>query len=94
MFKGYFKIIFDMAIQTISTKQLREDFGIVKDAMDDGQKLLLLYRSKPLAEIRPVKSRKSKLRTFSKRQIQQWIEDDKLSDSEQAKIDEIINRLP
>ena len=46
-----------MNIQTISTKQMREDFSQVKDAMENGQPLLLLYRSRPLAEIKPVRQK-------------------------------------
>ena len=38
----------------ISMKQLRENFGLVKEAVSGGQSLILVYRSKPLAEIRPV----------------------------------------
>lgn len=43
-----------MKTQTISTKELRENFERVKNAMARGESLLLLYRSKPLARIEPV----------------------------------------
>ncbi|KKU45165.1 MAG: hypothetical protein UX62_C0040G0004 [Microgenomates group bacterium GW2011_GWA2_46_7] len=82
-----------MNIQTISTKQLREDFSSVKTAMNAGQTLLLLYRSKPLAKISPVAQPKLKSRTFSKRQINEWIADDKLTPKQEQQIDAIINRF-
>lgn len=82
-----------MNTQTISTKQLREDFSLVKTAMDAGQSLLLLYRSKPLAKISPVAQPKLKPRTFSKRQIEQWIADDQLTPKQQKQIDDIFNGL-
>lgn len=82
-----------MNIQTISTKQLREDFMRVKTAMDEGQSLLLLYRSKPLAEIKPVQQVKQNLRLFSQKQINEWIIDDQLTTNQQKQINAIINRL-
>lgn len=82
-----------MDIQTISTKQLREDFMRVKTAMEEGQPLLLLYRSKPLAEIKPVRQAKRNLRLFSQKQINQWIRDDQLTANQQKQINAIINRL-
>lgn len=45
----------------ISMKQLREDFGDIKQRLQAGEKLLLVYRSQPLAEIKPVKKRKKKV---------------------------------
>lgn len=86
-----------MNIQTISTKTMREDFSQVKDAMENGQPLLLLYRSRPLAEIKPVRQKNmsgTKPRSFNLKRIQQWIKDDQLTATQQARIDEIINRLP
>lgn len=80
-----------MDIQTISTKQLRQDFSQVLSAMEQGQSLMLLYRSKPLAQIKPIK--KPALRSFTSKKLKQWITDDKLTSTQQAKIDEIINRL-
>jgi len=44
----------------ISMKQLREDFSSVKQRLETGEELLLIYRSQPLAEIKPVKKRKKK----------------------------------
>ena len=38
-----------MDIQTISTKSLREDFSQVLTAMEKNKKLILIYRSKPIA---------------------------------------------
>jgi antitoxin (DNA-binding transcriptional repressor) of toxin-antitoxin stability system len=86
-----------MKFQTISMKQLREDFWSVKEAMEGGQSLLLLYRSRPLAEIKPVRQkilRTVRPRSFSLKQIQQWVKDDQLTTKQQARIDAIINRLP
>ena len=82
-----------MSIQTISMKELREDFTQVKAAMEAGQSMMLLYRSKPLAEIRPVKT-KRKLRTFSNKQLKGWIVSDQLTDKQQKQIDAIIKNLP
>lgn len=42
-------------MQIISVKELREHFDQVKEAVSHGQSLLLVYHSKPLAEIRPVR---------------------------------------
>lgn len=83
-----------MKIQTISTKELREDFSKVKAAMEAGRSLVLMYRSQPLAEIKPVKQKQQKLRTFSLREIKRWIADDQLTQEQQKKIDKIIKRLP
>lgn len=82
-----------MDMQTISMKELREDFAQVKAAMDAGQSLMLLYRSKPLAEIKPVKT-KRKLRSFSKKQLNDWIASDRLTVKQQKQIDAIIKNLP
>lgn len=83
-----------MSMQTISTKTLREDFAQVIATMQTGQPLLLLYRSKPLAEIRPVVQTKRGLRLFTQRQLKQWIAADRLTDREQKQVDAIINHLP
>lgn len=83
-----------MNTQTISTKTLREDFSQVIAAMEMGQPLTLLYRSRPLAEIRPLAQAKRVLRSFSKQQLQQWISSDTLTAREQSKVDAIINDLP
>lgn len=83
-----------MKIRTISTKELREDFSKVKAAMKAGQSLVLMYRSRPLAEIKPFKQKQQKLRTFSLREIKKWIADDQLTDEQQKKVKKIINRLP
>ncbi|HKZ41946.1 MAG TPA: hypothetical protein VJ044_13360 [Candidatus Hodarchaeales archaeon] len=83
-----------MKVQTISTKELREDFSKLKSAMEEGKSLLLLYRSRPLAEIKPVKQQTQKLRSFSLREMKQWIADDQLTEKQQRRIEAIINRLP
>lgn len=50
-----------MGINIISVKQLRENFNKVKEGVKKGQRFLLIYRSQPLAEIKPVtKKRKSR----------------------------------
>lgn len=82
-----------MNIRTISTKELREDFSQVRDTLEAGQSLVLLYRSKPLAEIKPIFRSKSKIRLFSKRQLKQWIAADQLTAREQKQIDAIIKNL-
>ena len=82
-----------MSIQTVSTKELRENFNWVKEALESGKKLLLLYRSKPLAELKPVK-KKQGYRIFSKRELEKWIVSDRLTVREQKQVEKIINRLP
>lgn len=82
-----------MNIQTISTKTLREDFAQVIAAMQMGQPLMLIYRSKPLAEIRPVTQTKRAFRSFSKQQLKQWVINDRLTASEQKQVDAIINNI-
>jgi antitoxin (DNA-binding transcriptional repressor) of toxin-antitoxin stability system len=42
-----------MNLQPISTKQLRTNFPKIKLALEKGQGYTILYRSKPLAELRP-----------------------------------------
>lgn len=83
-----------MNTQTISTKTLREDFSQVIAAMEMGQPLTLLYRSRPLAEIRPLAQAKRRLRSFTKQQLKQWIATDMLTAREQSHVDAIINDLP
>lgn len=83
-----------MSLQTISTKELRKDFSKIRAAMEANQSLVLLYRSEPLAEIRPIARSKRRIRLFSQRQLKQWITDDQLSASKQKQIDAIINNLP
>jgi len=82
-----------MDIQTISTKELREDFDKIKNAMSEGQSLLLLYRSKPLAKISPVKKKRSALRSFSEKEMKRWIKDDQLDKKQKETIKKIIDRL-
>lgn len=40
-------------MKTITMKQLRQKFGPVRKGLDRGEEYLLMYRSKPLAVIRP-----------------------------------------
>ena len=75
-------------------KTLREDFSQVIAAMEMGQPLTLLYRSRPLAEIRPVAQTKRRIRSFTKQQLNQWITADRLTAQEQSQVDAIINDLP
>lgn len=82
-----------MSIQTVSTKELRENFNWVKEELESGKPLLLLYRSKPLAEMKPVKKTR-KLRSFSKRELEKWVSSDRLTEREQKQIETIIDRLP
>ena len=82
-----------MAMQMVSMKDLRENFSRVKAAMEAGESLMLLYRSAPLAEIKPVRL-KRRLRRFSTKQLKQWIVDDQLTPDEQRRIDALIKNLP
>lgn len=82
-----------MDIQTISTKKLREDFTILKSAMEEGRPLLLLYRSRPLAEIRPIRQ-KPRIRIFSEKILSQWLADDELTQDQEKQIQSTLNRLP
>ena len=43
-----------MKINTVSVKQLRERFGQIKEGIENGLSYLLIYRSQPLAEIKPL----------------------------------------
>lgn len=83
-----------MQTLTVSTKELRQDFGKVVEAMRQGQSLLLLYRSRPLAELKPVLSEPVRLRAFSPQRIREWLADDRLSEKQRRRIDEIVKRLP
>lgn len=80
-----------MDIQTISVKKLRENFPWVKEELEAGKQLTLVYRSKPLAELKPIVRQR---RSFSKKQLNDWIKEDALTQKEQKQIEEIINRLP
>lgn len=83
-----------MNLNTISTKQLRENFDWVLTAMANNQPLTLLYRSKPLAEIKPLPQAKTLGRSFSQSQINQWLKDDRLTKKQQQQVNDLINRLP
>ena len=43
-----------MNLQPISVKDLRENFPRVREELNNGLSYLLIYRSKPIAEIRPL----------------------------------------
>ena len=43
-----------MNLQPISVKDLRENFPKVREELNNGFSYLLIYRSKPIAEIRPL----------------------------------------
>lgn len=45
---------------TISVKQLREEFPKIKKALQKGDNFILIYHSKPLAEIYPYRRKKKK----------------------------------
>jgi antitoxin (DNA-binding transcriptional repressor) of toxin-antitoxin stability system len=79
---------------TISTKQLRQNFNAVLDAMASGQTLTLLYRSRPLAEIKPIPRTQPIGRAFTAAQINRWLKKDSLTPQEEADINALINRLP
>ena len=83
-----------MITPTISTKELRENFLQVKATLERGQSMVLLYRSKPLAELKPISLPKWKRRIFSRKQLESFISDDQLSEKEQKPIDETIKNLP
>lgn len=83
-----------MNTATISTKQMRENFDLVLTAMASGQPLTLMYRSQPLAQIKPIAPSLPLGRNFSSKQINSWIKSDKLSSAQEQQIDELINRLP
>jgi len=52
-----------MNINTISMKQLREDFSSVKEKLEKGEELVLIYRSQPLAQISPFSKASTKNKT-------------------------------
>lgn len=81
-------------LNTISTKELRENFSQVINAMASGQSLTLLYRSQPLAEIKPLPRAQSFARTFSTAQIKRWLREDRLTPTEQKEVNALIDRLP
>lgn len=47
----------------VSTKDLRQKFPSIKKALEQGESFLLLYRSAPIAEIRPFLSNPKNDRT-------------------------------
>ncbi len=83
-----------MNLNTISTKQLRQNFDLVIDAMASRQSLTLLYRSQPIAQIKPVLSKKPASRNFSTQQLNSWIKSDQLTNQQTRQINDLINRLP
>lgn len=83
-----------MKMLAVSTKQLRQDFGKVVEILENGQSLLLLYRSRPLAEIKPILTEPLRPRRFAQGRVREWLKDDRLNRKELSRIDEIIERLP
>lgn len=43
-----------MTVKTITTKELRNNFPKIKQAVDHGQSFVLIYRSKPFAQLAPL----------------------------------------
>jgi len=41
-------------MRTISVTELREDFNRLKEGIEKGLSYILIYRSRPLAEIKPI----------------------------------------
>ena len=62
-----------MKMNIISMKQLREEFPSIRERIEMGEKLLLIYRSKPLAEIKPLKKKK-KFKKASKKDYSKIVE--------------------
>jgi len=58
-----------MNINTISVKQLRENFGELKSGLEEGLTYLLIYRSRPLAEIKPLINMPPDVRQTDKKKI-------------------------
>lgn len=46
-----------MTVKTITTKELRNNFPKVKQAVDHGQSFVLIYRSRPFAQLSPLVDR-------------------------------------
>jgi len=63
-----------MNINTVSMKELREDFASVKERIEEGEELLLIYRSKPLIQMKPAKQYRKKTKK-SKKKKEQTIEE-------------------
>lgn len=43
-----------MTIKTITTKELRTNFPTIKRAVDHGEAFVVIYRSKPFAQLLPI----------------------------------------
>jgi len=52
-------------MQIISTKQLRNEFENVRSLLEEGESILLIHRSQPLARIEPIEKRLSKKRLLN-----------------------------
>lgn len=63
-----------MNTNIVSMKQLRENFSAVKEQLEAGQELLLIYRSQPLAEIKPLFKKMKKKTVRGKRDYSKIIE--------------------
>ncbi len=46
-----------MKVNIISVNQLRQNFALLKKAIERGESYILVYRSKPLAEIKPIQKK-------------------------------------
>lgn len=66
-----------MNINTISVKQLRENFDQLKVGLEEGLSYLLIYRSEPLAEIKPLVTKHTAAKGKTKAQMFKIV--DKLS---------------
>ena len=66
-----------MDVNTISVKQLRENFNQLKEGLEEGLSYLLIYRSEPIAEIKPVGKRRLMAQKRTKAQMSKMV--DKLS---------------
>ncbi len=56
-------------MKMISVKQLRQNFVEVKEAVEEGENFILLYRSKPIAQIKPYKSSNIEVKSEKKERI-------------------------
>ena len=43
-----------MTVKTITTKEFRNNLPTIKEAVDHGQSFVLIYRSKPFAQLSPL----------------------------------------
>ncbi|MCL4418397.1 MAG: hypothetical protein M1365_17215 [Actinobacteria bacterium] len=55
-----------MKVQTISVKELRNNFPRIRKDLERGISYTLIYRSKPLAEIKPIEHKKKNYKNLLK----------------------------